>query len=187
MLTPMLKRLMLDGNVGTKGELELLAPCSAMEVLHVGYTQIQGDIAVLSGMPELNDVYIPETALVGDVRAFSKLPKLASLNMRMCKGIYGTVQSGLTVCGPVLAQCNLKYTKVTGSIEFFAELGAHGHLSFLSVAGTEISGDIGCLSRCPSLKSLDIRGSKVTGHDRPYHPNASVRTHVYLSVDGSTY
>ena len=54
-------------------------------------------------------------------------------------------------------------------------------------AARKLGGDIGCLSRCASLKSLDIRGSKVTGHDRPYHPNTSVRTHVYVSVDGSTY
>lgn len=187
MLTPMLKRLMLDGNAGTTGELATLAPCTNMEVLHVAYTQIRGDIAVLGGMPELNDVYIPETALVGDVRAFSKLPKLANLNMRMCKGIGGSIEAGLSACAPALTQCNLKFTKVTGSIEFFAGLGAHGNLTFLSVAGTVIGGDIGCLSRCPSLKSLDIRGSKVTGHDRPYHPLTSVRTHLYLSVDGSKY
>ena len=78
--------------------------------------------------------------------AFSALPKLTSLNMRMCKGVYGSVEAGLSACGPVLTQVNLKFTQITGSIDFFSKIGrAYGNLSFLSVAGTEIEGDIGCL------------------------------------------
>lgn len=167
------------GNTAVTGSVESLATCTYLTILNLQGTAVTGSVAVLRTLTELTWLNLEDTGVGGSVESFgNSLARLEYFDL-----------SGTSVQGRlVLAGCSVLHTldlagcaSLSGSIEW---LGGCPSLSTVLLSGTSVSGSLAALGSLDSLWSLDLSG--VTGVSGSVEPLAGCSALRELHLTGCT-
>ncbi len=145
------------GNSQVSGDIASLASLTSLDRLYLYGTQVSGDIASLASLTGLTDLRVNSTQVTGDVSSLASLTSLDWLYLYSTQ-VTGDVSSLASLTS--LSRLLSGGTQVSGDIASLASLTG---LTYLFLDFTSISGDVASLTSLTNLVSLRLNDAQVSG------------------------
>ncbi|CAJ1354305.1 unnamed protein product, partial [Effrenium voratum] len=136
---------------------ERIAELTELYYLHLGHTNVTGDLEVLAKNRKLGDLRLQRTRVTGDLRSLSQAKGLRRLYLHRTQ-VTGDLASLSQATG--LAHLDLHNTRVTGDL---SDLSQATGLTNLYLQNTQVAGDLSSLAQATRLVHLNLQNTRVTG------------------------